>query len=102
MVGSAMAIDLAKTHQVTLTDLNEERLAFVKQKCNSMQILQIDVCNHLELKTAIQNYDLVICAVPGFLGFETLKQIDESILMRLFKINFLDLSLHSSNCFSNI
>ncbi|MFZ4797632.1 MAG: saccharopine dehydrogenase family protein [Bacteroidia bacterium] len=93
MVGSAMAIDLSKLHQVTLTDLNEERLAFVKQKCNSLQILQLDVCNHLQLKTAIQNYDLVICAVPGFLGFETLKQII------LAGKNVVDISFFPENAF---
>jgi lysine 6-dehydrogenase len=93
MVGSAMAIDLSKLHDVTVTDLNEDRLAFVKIKCNSLQILQLDVCNHLQLKNAIQNYDLVICAVPGFLGFETLKQII------LAGKNVVDISFFPENAF---
>lgn len=93
MVGSAMAIDLSELHDVTLTDLNEERLAHVNQKCNSLQILQIDVCNHLQLKNAIQNSDLVICAVPGFLGFETLKQII------LAGKNVVDISFFPENAF---
>ena len=79
MVGSAMAIDLSNLHDVTVTDLNDERLTHVKQKCNSLQILQLDVTNHLQLNYAIQDFDLVICAVPGFLGFETLKQITLTI-----------------------
>jgi len=93
MVGSAMAIDLSELHSVTVTDLNEERLAHVKQKCNSLQILQLDVCNHLQLKNVIQNYDLVICAVPGFLCFETLKQII------LAGKNVVDISFFSENAF---
>lgn len=93
MVGSAMAIDLSKIHDVTITDLNEERLTHVKQKCNSLQILQLDVCNHLQLKNAIQNFDLVICAVPGFLGFETLKQII------LAGKNVVDISFFPENAF---
>ena len=93
MVGSAMAIDLSELHDVTLTDLNEERLAHVNQKCNSLQILQLDVCNHLQLKNAIQNSDLVICAVPGFLGFETLKQII------LVGKNVVDISFFPENAF---
>lgn len=93
MVGSAMAIDLSELHDVTLTDLNEERLAHVKQKCNSLHILQLDVCNHLQLKNVIQNYDLVICAVPGFLGFETLKQII------LAGKNVVDISFFPENAF---
>ena len=93
MVGSAMAIDLSELHDVTLTDLNEERLVHVNQKCNSLQILQLDVCNHLQLKNAIQNSDLVICAVPGFLGFETLKQII------LAGKNVVDISFFPENAF---
>ena len=33
MVGAAMAIDLVKKHQVTVTDLSNDRLDFVKKKC---------------------------------------------------------------------
>jgi saccharopine dehydrogenase-like NADP-dependent oxidoreductase len=93
MVGSAMAIDLSELHDVTITDLNEVRLDYVKQKCNSLQILQLDVCNFLQLKNAIQNFDLVICAVPGFLGFETLKQII------LAGKNVVDISFFPENAF---
>ncbi|MEI6596137.1 MAG: saccharopine dehydrogenase C-terminal domain-containing protein [Bacteroidota bacterium] len=78
MVGSAMAIDLAKNHSVTLTDLNSQRLDQLKIKCNSLNILQLDVCDKNKLQSAIKDFDLVVCAVPGFLGFETLKQIIEA------------------------
>jgi saccharopine dehydrogenase-like NADP-dependent oxidoreductase len=93
MVGSAMAIDLSNLHDVTVTDLNDERLTHVKQKCNSLQILQLDVTNHLQLNYAIQDFDLVICAVPGFLGFETLKQII------LAGKNVVDISFFPENAF---
>ena len=78
MVGSAMAIDLAKNHSVTLTDLNSQRLDQLKIKCNSLNILQLDVCDKNKLQSAIKDFDLVVCAVPGFLGFETLKHIIEA------------------------
>ncbi len=78
MVGSAIAIDLAKNHSVTLTDLNSQRLDQLKIKCNSLNILQLDVCDKNKLQSAIKDVDLVVCAVPGFLGFETLKQIIEA------------------------
>ena len=39
MVGSAMAIDMAKKHQVTLTDLSLEVLDHVKQKCSDLTTL---------------------------------------------------------------
>jgi len=35
MVGSAMAIDLSKKHNVTVTDLNQGVLDKVKEKCRA-------------------------------------------------------------------
>jgi saccharopine dehydrogenase-like NADP-dependent oxidoreductase len=78
MVGSAMAFDMAKSHQVCLTDLRPEVLNQVKQKCNDLSIRQLDVTRKPELQEAIRDYDLVINAVPGFLGFETLRSIIEA------------------------
>lgn len=91
MVGSAMAFDLAKNHQVTLTDLSIERLNQLQQKNGSVQYVQLDVTNHDALQKAITNQDLVICAVPGFLGFETIKQII------LAKKNLVDISFFPEN-----
>jgi len=78
MVGSAMAIDMVKKHQVTLTDISLEVLNKVKQKCGDLSILQLDATNKKELQSTIKQHDLVINAVPGFLGFETLKSIIEA------------------------
>lgn len=78
MVGSAMAIDLAKKHQVTLTDINIVALNNVKNKCNTLKTKSLDVTNIDDLKSTIQLYDLVVCAVPGFLGYNTLKNIIEA------------------------
>ena len=78
MVGSAMAIDMAKKHNVTLTDLNGETLKKVQAKCSDLEVQELDVCDKNALSEAIQPFDLVICAVPGFLGFETLKTIIET------------------------
>ncbi len=91
MVGSAMAIDMAKKHQVTLTDLNEQVLAKVKQKCNPLTIQQLDVTNKSELQKIIKQHDLVICAVPGFLGFATLRAIIEA------EMNVIDISFFPEN-----
>jgi len=77
MVGSAMAIDLAYSHKVTLTDVNLHTLEKVKQKHKNIDFLLLDVTNKEALKSMIKDFDLVICAVPGFLGFETLKAIIE-------------------------
>ena len=75
MVGSAMAIDLAKKHKVTLTDVNQNVLDKAKKRESSLIIQQLDATNKEALQSAIKQHDLVINAVPGFLGFETLKNI---------------------------
>lgn len=78
MVGSAMAIDLAKDHQVTLADLDSSVLEKLRQKDNSIKTKQLDVTHVAELQNIVKQYDLVICAVPGFLGFRTLKAVIEA------------------------
>ena len=91
MVGSAMAIDMAKNHQVTLTDLNENSLKEVQAKCPELSVQKLDVCDKNALSTTIGPFDLVICAVPGFLGFETLKTIITS------QKNVVDISFFSED-----
>jgi saccharopine dehydrogenase-like NADP-dependent oxidoreductase len=91
MVGSAMAIDMAKNHQVTLTDLSQETLDRIKSKCPELETQQLDVCEDGALEKAVEPFDLVICAVPGFLGFETLRKIIEA------GKNVVDISFFSEN-----
>ncbi len=91
MVGSTMAIDMTKKHNVTLTDLSQNVLKHVKQKCNSLTTQQLDVTNKENLQSIIKKYDLVINAVPGFLGFETLKRIIEA------DMNVIDISFFPEN-----
>jgi len=78
MVGSTMAIDMAKKHLVTITDFNEKALEKAIKKCDKLIPEVLDVNNKLLLQETIKPFDLVICAVPGFLGFETLKSIIEA------------------------
>jgi len=91
MVGSAMAIDMAKKHRVTVTDLSLEVLKNVKQKCSDLTIQQLDVTNKMELQSIIKHYHLVINAVPGFLGFETLRTIIEA------GMNVIDIAFFPEN-----
>ena len=91
MVGSSMAIDMAKKHRVTVTDLSQDVLGKVKQKCGDLTIQQLDVTNKKELQRIIKQHDLVINAVPGFLGFETLKSIIEA------GMNVIDIAFFPEN-----
>lgn len=78
MVGRAMAIDLTTNHTVTLTDISSEALTFAKNKCTALHTQVLNVTDTQALKKIIAPFDLVICAVPGFLGFQTLKHIIEA------------------------
>ena len=91
MVGSAMAIDMAKNHNVTLTDLSKKVLDNIKLKHNSLTTQTLDVTNKTELQNTIKQHDLVINAVPGFLGFETLRSIIEA------GINVIDIAFFPEN-----
>lgn len=78
MVGSAMAVDLSKKHNVTIADLSIDRLKSLKKKYQNISILQVDVSHKEKLQSALAAFDFVVCAVPGFLGFETIKTIIEA------------------------
>ncbi len=78
MVGSAMAADLSKKHSITIADLSIQRLEHIKNKDQNLSILQLDVCDTKKLQTVLQDFDFVVCAVPGFLGFQTIKTIIEA------------------------
>jgi saccharopine dehydrogenase-like NADP-dependent oxidoreductase len=91
MVGSAMAIDLAKKHTVTITDRSQQVLDKVKVKHPSLTTSVLDVTNIDLLKSTIKEHDLVVCAVPGFLGFNTLKAIIEA------EKNVIDISFFPEN-----
>lgn len=77
MVGSAMCADLAKEHDVTCADFNIDTLKTLASELK-IKTLPCDFSKAEEVKRAIAPFDLVIGAVPGFMGFEVLKTIIES------------------------
>ena len=77
MVGSAIAIDLSKDFDVTSLDMNLESLDRLSRKHN-IKTRQFDVTQSEELKETVKDFDLVVCAVPGFLGYKTLEAVIEA------------------------
>lgn len=77
MVGGVIAVDLAKNYKVTLVDLSSERLDSVKAKAN-LETQVADLSSSETIKKVVRNADLVIGAVPGFMGFEMLKAVIEA------------------------
>lgn len=91
MVGSAAAIDLAQQHSVTLADINEAALVRAKKKFPGLTTRILNVRDHDALRSAVAPFDLVVCAVPGFLGYETLKAVIEA------KKNIVDFSFFAED-----
>lgn len=75
MVGSAIAADLSAGHTVTSADLNVQALERLREAHPAVTTKAVNVTDKTSLTAAIAPFDLVVCAVPGFLGFETLKTI---------------------------
>lgn len=74
MVGRAMAVDLSKRHLVTSVDVDSNALDLLSEKAGIKTEL-LDVTDSKALAKAIADYDIVISAVPGYLGLETMKQV---------------------------
>lgn len=76
LVGKAMAIDLAKSFEVTSADINDEAL----KELASMGIKteKLDFSDLKSLSDVVKPHDLVVGAVPGFMGFQTVKTVIEA------------------------
>lgn len=76
LVGLPITIDLAKDNsfQVTVVDKSRKNLDKFPGELPIAKI-EKDISNPDELKTLVKDYDIVLSAVPGFMGFNTLKEI---------------------------
>jgi lysine 6-dehydrogenase len=77
MVGSAIAKDLAGQYKVTAVDSSKTRLERLKSHA-SLKTAAADCSSSEAVQAAITEADLVIGALPGFMGFETLKTVIEA------------------------
>jgi saccharopine dehydrogenase-like NADP-dependent oxidoreductase len=77
MVGSAMVMDLAERHQVVATDFSAEPLAQF-EGVDGVTALQLDCSDAAAVTAAVAEMDLVVSAVPGYLGFATLRTLIEA------------------------
>jgi len=79
LVGAPMAIDLAKDSEftVSIADLNIQALSKIDKK-HSIETIQKDLAKPEDVKALVDGFDIVVNAVPGFMGFQTLKSIIEA------------------------
>lgn len=74
MVGKAMAIDLSKKHDVTSVDIDKLSLDFLSSNYK-IKTKALNVNDTVELSSIIKDFDIVISAVPGFLGLKTMETV---------------------------
>jgi len=94
LVGCPMAIDLANDNifNVTVVDLNRKNLDKIPTEL-PIQKIEMDVTDHKKLSVLLKDFDIVLNAVPGFLGFTTLKEIIKA------DKNVVDIAFFSENPF---
>ncbi|GIV30853.1 MAG: saccharopine reductase [Saprospiraceae bacterium] len=77
LVGSAIALDLAQRHDVTSADRSEEALSRLIRK-GKVKTVRADLSKPDVIRELVADYDLVIGALPGFMGFEALRAVLEA------------------------
>lgn len=74
MVGRAIAIDLCKSYKITAVDIDKKSLGILAEKF-PIKTLQGDLADENFIASQVDEFDLVISAVPGFMGYNTLKTL---------------------------
>lgn len=79
LVGAPMAIDLIRDGEfdVTVVDINPGHLKKFPTE-SAIKTLQGDVTDIHWLQEFVQDFDIILSAVPGFIGYQTLKAVIEA------------------------
>ena len=73
LVGRVMAEDLSQNHNVTSVDISQDNLDKIRSK--KVDKICKDVSDAKILNDIIKDFDLVVGALPGFMGHETMKRV---------------------------
>ena len=73
-VGRTIAIDLCRDYEVTSADINKENLELLKSSY-PVNTVRADLGNPSDITNVISDADLVVGAVPGFMGYEMVKTV---------------------------
>ena len=94
LVGRPMALDLAndESFNVTVADINLKNLKKIPAAL-PIKKMQKDLSNPDQLKSLLKKADIVVNAVPGFMGFNTLREIIKA------KKNVVDIAFFPENPF---
>jgi lysine 6-dehydrogenase len=73
MVGRAIALDLASRHHVKSFDVSEANLSLLSKRNPRIETQKTDLMNYGSYSEMLSSFDMVVSAVPGFMGFKTLE-----------------------------
>ena len=91
-VGKVIAADLSADYDVTSADISQTALDSLSARF-PVTTRVTDLGNPQAIGDAIRDADLVVCAVPGFMGFNTLRTIIEN------GKNVVDISFFAEDAF---
>jgi len=77
LVGKLIAIDLSERYAVTAVDQDAKALEELK-RYSSIKVLRRDLSEVGAVRKLVADSDLVIGAVPGFMGYKTVREVIEA------------------------
>ena len=89
LVGGVMAKDLAKQHDVTSVDISQKNL----YQLGGINTICADISDTKTLQKIVSDFDLVVGAVPGFMGYKMMKDVIEAVK------NIVDISFYPEDPF---
>ena len=89
LVGGVMAKDLATQHDVTSVDISQKNL----DQLGGINTICADISDTKTLQKIISDFDLVVGAVPGFMGYKMMKDVIEAVK------NIVDISFYPEDPF---
>jgi lysine 6-dehydrogenase len=78
LVGGPMALDLAKDSDVTVADVREDALDALGKREPTLRRVRADLSRADQVQALARTHDLVVSAVPGFMGYRTLEAVLET------------------------
>jgi saccharopine dehydrogenase-like NADP-dependent oxidoreductase len=77
MIGKAIAIDLSAKHQVIAADIDQGSLDYLAKNYN-IETVGVNLMEEERVAGLVADCDLVVSAVPGFMGFDTVRTVIEA------------------------
>ena len=75
MVGRTIALDLVSSFDVTSFDVSEENLSILASRDPSITRCRADLSDYARYRELLEPFDLIVTAVPGFMGYKTLEAV---------------------------